>query len=287
MAGYRNSIPTDADPDNNQDNDDNGLETVNGNVNPIVGYVASEAITLNGGTEPSRTTATGDSNWTVDFGFYKLELGDRVWIDSDRNGVDNGEPGLAGVLITATNLSTGEIFTTTTDNNGNYLFTNLSAGNYQVTMAMPNGYVSTSPDSATPVSADKDDDGVGVSSGEIEKLVFPLTPGVTVDGVQTVDVATGATVNPSIDFGLVLPADWVTLPLTTIHSMPMVARSMIVAGLNMGAIVDGEGNGQPDAGAEGDDAMDTPDDEDGVLFPPLYAGQVAPIVVDHAQHGYQ
>ena len=53
-----------ADPDNNVDNDDNGT--------PLAGAgVVSQAITLSGGAE---TTDSGNSNRTVDFGFFGFDL---------------------------------------------------------------------------------------------------------------------------------------------------------------------------------------------------------------------
>jgi uncharacterized repeat protein (TIGR01451 family) len=50
----------------------------------------------------------------------------------------------------------------------------------------------------------------------------------------------------------------------------------IVAGLRMGATVDGEPNGQPNAAATGDDAAGAPDDEDGVTIADLTLTQGAP-----------
>ena len=61
------------------------------------------------------------------------QIGDTVFNDLNNNGVqDAGEPGIAGVDITlGTAVSTT---TTTTDANGNYLFTGLGATTYQVIM---------------------------------------------------------------------------------------------------------------------------------------------------------
>jgi|GEM_PF-2957264 len=57
------------------------------------------------------------------------------------------------------------------------------------------------------------------------------------------------------------------------------ARHVIVPGMFLGALIDGEADGQPDATATGDDLANLPD-EDGVAFTgPLYPGTNANIVV--------
>ncbi len=91
------------------------------------------AVTLSSGTT---------SNVTADFGYrYPLGvngmIGDRVWYDLDGDGVqDSGEVGIAGVTVylcaSSPCGSSNAIRTTTTDVNGHYYFTNLSAGTYYV-----------------------------------------------------------------------------------------------------------------------------------------------------------
>jgi protocatechuate 3,4-dioxygenase beta subunit len=59
-----------------------------------------------------------------------------------------------------------------------------------------------------------------------------------------------------------------------------------IAGPRLGAAVDSETNGQPNATATGDDiAGATPDDEDGVTIPSLVAGQTATVVVNSSAAG--
>src|SRR5262249_26034395 len=89
---------------------------------------------------------------TIDFGFKGTgKIGDFVWDDTNNNGVqDAGEPGIAGVTVTLT--GPGGTRTTTTDANGKYLFTDLTAGAYTVTVPTPAGYApatSTAPGSTT------------------------------------------------------------------------------------------------------------------------------------------
>ncbi len=93
----------------------------------------------------SVTLAAGQSNLTVDAGFVTLlgQLGDFVWLDTDRDGVqDPGETGIAGATVKldpGTPANPADDVTTTTNANGAYLFTNLPAGNYTVSFTTPPG----------------------------------------------------------------------------------------------------------------------------------------------------
>lgn len=88
----------------------------------------------------------------VDFGYAGGRLGDRVWSDANGDGIQGvGETGLAGATVT---LSTGA--TTTTDSNGYYSFTDLPAGTYTVSVAVPSGWVATF-----------DSDGVGTAGTSV------------------------------------------------------------------------------------------------------------------------
>jgi hypothetical protein len=107
------------------------------------------------GTATSASLTTdGASDLTLDFGFVlpKVSVGNLVWFDTDRDGVqDASEPGIAGVTLSITNAdgsAVTDVFgnavtTTTTDANGNYLFANLPVGSYKVSVTAPSGYVST------------------------------------------------------------------------------------------------------------------------------------------------
>jgi hypothetical protein len=76
------------------------------------------------------------------------KIGDLVWEDDNENGVyESNEDGIAGITVTltgttATGVSINE--TTTTDNNGNYVFDNLENGEYQVHFELPNNNQFTS-----------------------------------------------------------------------------------------------------------------------------------------------
>jgi uncharacterized repeat protein (TIGR01451 family) len=67
-----------------------------------------------------------------------VAVGDRVWLDTDRDGIqDDGEAGVAGVVVdlyTAAGDWAGE---TTTDAAGDYLFDGLPAGDYEIRLTLP------------------------------------------------------------------------------------------------------------------------------------------------------
>jgi hypothetical protein len=80
------------------------------------------------GVTASITLVSGENNPTLDAGFYLLpaNLGDFVFVDSNRNGIQDGnEPGIQGV--TATLYINGVSSPTTTTNaSGLYAFTGLN-----------------------------------------------------------------------------------------------------------------------------------------------------------------
>ena len=160
-AGYAAGAitATSASPNNDNNTDNNGVTTVSGEVR-------SNFITLSAGVEPSTDGDGTDGNLTLDFGLKGTgSIGDFVWYDLNANGIqDAGEPGIAGatVLLTYPNIST---LTTTTDANGNYLFSNLAPGTYSVTFPTTSGFA---PSQAN-VGADdtKDSDPIGGTAGGI------------------------------------------------------------------------------------------------------------------------
>jgi uncharacterized surface anchored protein len=126
------------------------------------GYVSTTALagsdravdSSTGTATSANLTTDGTSDLTLDFGFVlpKVSVGNLVWIDTDRDGVqDAGEPGIAGVTMSitkadgsaVTDVFGNAVTTTTTDANGNYVFANLPVGSYKVSVTAPSGYVST------------------------------------------------------------------------------------------------------------------------------------------------
>ncbi|MCB9252632.1 MAG: T9SS type A sorting domain-containing protein [Flavobacteriales bacterium] len=189
------------------------------------------------------TLTSGQRNMTIDAGMYSTSsagsvgaLGDFVWNDVNQDGVqDAGEPGIAGVGVVLYNNSGTAIDSTATDENGFYLFPNLSPGNYSVGFYnLPSGYQFTGKDSGGNDALDSD---VDQATGK--------TASVSV---------TGGSTNTSLDAGLYYgsPAGtgsignrvWYDLPSTpggTNGNGIQDAGESGVAGLTV-ELLDGNGN---------------------------------------------
>uniref|UniRef100_UPI0033651C46 SdrD B-like domain-containing protein n=1 Tax=Staphylococcus coagulans TaxID=74706 RepID=UPI0033651C46 len=115
---------------------------------------------------------------TIDSGFYKptYSLGDRVWEDTYKNGIqDEDEKGIKGVKVTLKDSTGEELDTTVTNDKGEYEFKDLPNGEYQVDFETPEGYVPTvanteddTKDSDGPLNAKgviKDEDNLTVDQG--------------------------------------------------------------------------------------------------------------------------
>jgi len=97
------------------------------------------------------TLAAGQRISTVDAGYWLTtgpgtgKIGDRVWLDANQNGIqDAGEANVQGITITLYDAANTAIKLSVTDANGNYLFTDLNAGNYTVGFSnLPAGFTFT------------------------------------------------------------------------------------------------------------------------------------------------
>jgi uncharacterized repeat protein (TIGR01451 family) len=157
-----------------------------GNYQVIVGSGPSGyALTTVGSYNVS--LSEGEIDLTNDFGFQPPaqlgSIGDFVWFDSDGDGVqDAGEAGIGGVTVTLYDGSNNVIGIQQTDAKGNYLFTNLPAGNYEVVVditTVPSGFTPTTPTSYTLYLATGEDDldnDFGFDGESSEYCVQPGTP---------------------------------------------------------------------------------------------------------------
>ncbi len=133
----------------------------------------------------------GQINTTVDAGLYNAALptaalGNFVWFDRNRNGIQNTdtiENGVPGITVNLYNASNVFLGTTTTDINGFYIFNNLAAGDYFVEFTnLPAYYTFTTKDA----TADGNDSDPNVTTG--------ITPLISLSNGE---------VNLTIDAGLV------------------------------------------------------------------------------------
>ena len=187
LDGFRSSSNGEEDnADSDGDNNDNGTVTTGSAVTSSIvtlgngnGFAEPTDESLRSGSETGDEDGEKDdrlSNLTVDFGFYRLSLGNQVWFDTNNNGViDEGEAPVPGVSVELYIDADGDgvpdsdipIDLALTDENGNYLFTGLEEGTYVVAIPSTNfetdgpleGHFSSSPDPKA-VDTDSDDDGI-------------------------------------------------------------------------------------------------------------------------------
>ncbi len=149
--------------------------------------------------------AAGENNPTVDAGLVQLpppvaSLGDRVFLDANANGLqDAGESGVAGATVAL--LAAGSVIATTaTDANGNYLFSGLTPGDYQVQFFAPTGFGFTAANAGSDDSIDSDADPttglsqiLSLAAGENNPTVDAglRAIGQTITGTRKKDTLTG------------------------------------------------------------------------------------------------
>jgi hypothetical protein len=170
-------------------------------VTDPAGYIPTTALA---GSDSSVDSSTGDatstnlttngaSDTSLDFGFVlpKVSVGNLVWADTDRDGVqDAGELGIAGVTLTitkadgspVTDVFGNAVTTTTTNASGAYLFENLPVGSYKVSVTDPAGYIPTTALAGS-------DSAVDSSTGN----------------ATSTNLTTNGASDATLDFGFVLP----------------------------------------------------------------------------------
>lgn len=154
------------DPDNNIENDNNGLSH-----DIAAKVIKGGTITLTQGGEPGGISY----NSSYDIAVFKYNgLGDNVWFDNNGNGTqDSGELGVPGATVKLINPVTNAVLeTTTTDGTGYYFFADPS-GKYGITtytieFVSPAGFKPTSSNKGS--DDEKDSDAVG---GRIENVTVP------------------------------------------------------------------------------------------------------------------
>ncbi len=207
LSGYQNS--TGQQPGDANNNRDHGVPA------PVPGQgIVSELVTISIGGEPINDGDTDpNTNLTIDFGFYRLSLGDFVFVDADNSGAFNvGDTPRDGVAVVLLNgPGTVVLQSTTTAGGGLYTFTGLTTGDYRVRITPPLGFSSSTGGGSEPApdpdnNLDNDDNGT-TTGATITSLPITLIPG----GEPVVVNATGETRNPTVDFGLIQSAPLLSL----------------------------------------------------------------------------
>ncbi|CAA6806722.1 MAG: Unknown protein [uncultured Sulfurovum sp.] len=157
--------------------------------NPPVGYTVTKSgqgakdIDSNPNSE-GRTEnfilVAGTQDSTIDMGVYQdvVSYGDKVFIDTNHNGLqDIDEKGVRDVNVTINSANSGFSKSMLTDENGNYLFRNLPAGEYSAEFrSIPYGYIVTEKDVNNNMNDLNDSDGF-VENEKILTEVALLIPG--------------------------------------------------------------------------------------------------------------
>ncbi|MEM0993358.1 MAG: SdrD B-like domain-containing protein, partial [Bacteroidota bacterium] len=202
--------------------------------------VAAFPIQGNENTAPNADASLEGVVASYDFGFTQLDLvgiGGTLFDDRGQgggganDGTQNGtEPGLAGVTVVLLDENGDEVDRTTTDDDGNYLFTALMPGDYQLLIPSSNFGDANNPLNELPFSSvptstldddmDNDDNGIQTTSqGDVTSPLINLSVGNEPSGAQEVlfpnqDGSDNSTqdvnTNTTLDFGfqdLVLPVE--------------------------------------------------------------------------------
>jgi CshA-type fibril repeat protein len=126
------------------------------------------------------TLKAGEQDSTIDMGVYQnvVSFGDRVFLDSNHNGLqDADEKGVRDVNVTIYSETSDFSQSMLTDENGNYLFRNLAAGEYYAQFRdIPYGHLITQKD-----ANDNKDDAIDSDAFLEDKKIITdvalLTPG--------------------------------------------------------------------------------------------------------------
>ncbi len=132
------------------------------------------------------TLAAGEVNLTVDAGLISLTglansaVGDRVWLDNNKNGIqDEGEPSYEPpVTVNLYREGVDAPIATQLTSGGLYLFDGLDSGTYCVGFVIPDGYTVTTPNAGD--NPNLDSDVISISNGIGRTTCFNL-PTLTTD----------------------------------------------------------------------------------------------------------
>lgn len=222
---------------------------------PTVGSYKVKEITAPAGYELSTATvpvtvAADGSSVAVTFPNRALRsyaVGDYVWVDADKNGMQDDSEVLEGVKVTLLDGSGNFVAETWTDKNGRYLFDELPAGDYQIKFEL-------TPAQAAIYDFTKPNAGVDAQDSDADPATG-LTVKFTLDGTNKAlkdkttytiqDVKATGGIDPSWDAGVVLkpvpqttPAgDGSALSNTGFGSLPLMALALLLSLAGGAAVV--------------------------------------------------
>ncbi|GAB5519967.1 MAG: hypothetical protein RhofKO_22180 [Rhodothermales bacterium] len=209
-------------------------------------------------TDRSELVTVGPQQWnrSLDAGLIgESVLGDRVWSDDNRNGLqDDGEDGVANVTVKLYRSDDTLVETTTTDADGDYLFRHLIEGDYYVVFEAPNNRAFTlanqDNDDAKDSDADPSNGRTGTYTLGLEDSDLTVDAGLLPPGDKTpADLA----LKKSVDNPAPNPGDAVTFTIVIENSGPGVAtgvavRDTIPNALNLTAFRVSQGNYDSNSG---------------------------------------
>ncbi|MBW2257500.1 MAG: carboxypeptidase regulatory-like domain-containing protein [Deltaproteobacteria bacterium] len=129
---------------------------------------ADSDIDAEGVTQPTYLHSNEDDpDWDAGLSL-PASIGDFVWEDLDADGVqDPGEEGIGGITVRLFDADGTQVGSTVTDADGAYVFVDLVAGKYRVTIDIPDGFVASPRNKGSDDTADSDIDAEGVMARTI------------------------------------------------------------------------------------------------------------------------
>lgn len=249
------STPTDTDANNQQDDDDNGIQTViNGVTSSAVFSLIPNSEPIGGETGQGGTQDDGlfdgNGDMTIDFGFTPaMAIGSTVYYDNNANGAhDMGEAGIVGVTVELLADLDGDgmindvVATAITDGNGDYYFGGLAPGDY-IVQVTPNAAAGASSPGGL-LTDDMAGDGinngtqVGGAGTPAQSPVINLTPGMepTAGDEANPQETTGTAQDTGVDANGDMTVDFGFVPMMSLGST---------------VFLDSNNNGVQDSGEEG------------------------------------
>ncbi|WP_261607143.1 SdrD B-like domain-containing protein [Microbacterium memoriense] len=152
-------------------------------------------------------TDDGDRDPTLDFGFVAktYAIGDLVWIDADRDGIQDGSEHVLPDVIVELVQDGVVIATTRTDENGLYVFDELPAGTYQVQFTLTDAqaatYAFTGQDAGSDGAVDSDAD---VRTGRTVTVVLDDRNTALTTEYRFREIVASQGIDPTWDAGVVV-----------------------------------------------------------------------------------